>query len=275
MTWRDILVHIKPYEAWSPHIDLAIALARDRGARLNALYTLRELAMIKLLVGVKSSAAHDAEARDAPLMEASKKRFMDAAAEAGVEGHWLSGEGNASELLTLAGRFHDLVVVSQTRHGIDEVGWDVAEECAVTSGTPTLIVPHRGVPATFGRRIVVAWNDSRQAAAAVHAAVPAIAAANAVTVAIGRGKDRYSSVTRFPDLDIGAYLRQHCKQVDVRKVESSDADVGQRLLDIVADSGADLLVMGAYGRSAWRELVLGGATRHILKNMTVPVLTAH
>jgi nucleotide-binding universal stress UspA family protein len=275
MAWRDILVHFKHHKDWSPQIDVAVRLAAAHEARLTGLYTLRDVAMMKLVFGATSAAAAEAAARAQPRVDAAEQRFRDAAKAAGVVAEWQTGEGNADELLAVVGRFHDLIVVEQSDPGSDEIGWDVAESCVLSSGRPTLVVPVQGSVGTVGTRILVAWNDSRQAAAAVHAALPLIEKAQSVTVAIGRGKDVRSSVTRMPRLDIVDYLRKHNGAVSSLPLNTRDADAGEAILRAVSETGADLLVMGAYGRSAWRELVLGGATRHVLQHMRVPVLMAH
>jgi nucleotide-binding universal stress UspA family protein len=81
---------------------------------------------------------------------------------------------------------------------------------------------------------------------------------------------------RIPGADIATVIARHGVRADVVDIETgADGSVGEVLLTQVADTGADLLVMGGYGHARWRELVLGGATRTILKSMTVPVLMSH
>lgn len=275
MSYRSILVHVKAYEGWSPHVDLAIRVAKAHGAHLTALYTLRELAMIKLVLGAQSKAAHEAESRDRPIAAAAESKFMQAAAAAGVEAQWQIGEGNASELLSAAGRYYDLVVVEQSSLSIDESGRDVAEECALRSGRPVLIAPKDKPIPTAGRRIAVAWNASRQSASALHGALPFIEKADSVVVLQGRDKDTFPSVTRWPSLDLKQSLSRHAGKVDVVPFQANDSEAGHRLLDAVRAQTADMLVMGAYGRSAWREFVFGGATRDVMANTDIPVLMAH
>jgi nucleotide-binding universal stress UspA family protein len=78
-----------------------------------------------------------------------------------------------------------------------------------------------------------------------------------------------------PGADISLFLARHNIKTEATQVFADDIDVGDMLLSRAADLGSDLLVMGAYGRSRLTELVLGGATRHILQQMTVPVLMSH
>ncbi len=118
-------------------------------------------------------------------------------------------------------------------------------------------------------------NGSQQAAAAVHGAVPLIRRAKHGTVLIGRGKESLSSITRYPRMDIVGYLERHAAEVSTRAFEAHDWEAGARILAAADDTNSDVVVMGAYGHPAWRELFLGSATRHVLKHMGIPVLMAH
>src|SRR5208337_3579637 len=108
----------------------------------------------------------EAEARETALASETERRFRDALNANRLDGDWDAAEGNPSEILMLAGRVHDVIVVKQTQEGVDEPGWDVPEACAVSSGTPTLVVPFEGSFPSIGERLLIAWNGSQQAAAA-------------------------------------------------------------------------------------------------------------
>ena len=275
MTWRDILVHVKANEDWSEHIDVAMRMAKTFNARVTGLRTSQSAARIKQFPGAEPQAVLDVEAKETALAAKAEQRFRETLKANSVDGDWDTAEGNASEILMLAGRVHDVIVVKQTQEGVDEPGWDVPEACAVSSGTPTLVVPSEGSFPSSGERLLIAWNGSQQAAAAVHGAMPLIHRAKHVTVMIGRGKESLSTITRYPKLDIVGHLSRHAAEVSTWAFEAHDWEAGARILDIADEKNADLVVMGAYGHSAWRELFLGGATRHVLKHMTLPVLMAH
>ena len=105
--------------------------------------------------------------------------------------------------------------------------------------------------------------------------MPLIHCAKQVTVVIGRGDESLRSITRYPKLDIVGHLSRHAAAVSTWAFEAHDWEAGARMLDIADKTNSDLVVMGAYGHSAWRERFLGGATRHVLKHMTLPVFMAH
>lgn len=275
MSFRDVLVHVKPYENWSRHIEVAAHASRRFGARLTGLYTLREVATLKALLGSQSPVVEERQARDLVASRAAEGAFRDLLERTGILGSWKIGEGAASELLAWASRFHDLVVVEQTNPAKDEIDFDVAERCVLSSGRPTLVVPFRGEIPSESRRILIAWNGSREAARAVQGALPFIAKAERVDVLLGRGKEAFGSITKYPDVTIAEHLQHHAPLVEVRRTDASDAEAGAAILEAARKAGSDLLVMGAYGRSWFSEWVLGGATRHVLREMWLPVLMAH
>jgi nucleotide-binding universal stress UspA family protein len=269
LSWKSLLVHLKPYNDNTAAVTAALDVARTFGASLTGIYPLRELAMLKLIVGVDSPSARQAEARDAPLARTAEEDFLNACRKAGVNGRFELAEGNANEVLCLAGRVHDVLFLEAK--SLDGRGGDLVEECAVTAGTPTIIVPAAGSK-PFGKTIVVAWNHSRQSACAVHAALPLIERAESVVVLLGQDRDAMPSVTKRPKVDIGDYLRSH--NPNVRVVPQGEGE-GSTLQSAALAAGGDLLVMGAYGRSAWREFLLGGTTRAVINDLRLPVLMAH
>jgi len=144
---------------------------------------------------------------------------------------------------------------------------------ALGVGRPVLIVPRYGTFETVGERVLVAWNGSREATRAVHDALPLLKLASSVTVL--SIDPEHDTGDRIPGADIALHLARHGVAAEGMSTVGLDISVGDLLLSRAADLGADLIVMGAYGHSRVRELVLGGATRHILQHMTVPVLMSH
>ena len=121
----------------------------------------------------------------------------------------------------------------------------------------------------------MAWNGSAQSAAALRKALPLLRRAEQVTVLLGRSRAAFPSSMRVPDLDVVTYLRRQGVAVTAKELDISDAEAGAEILKRAEAKKADLIVMGAFGRSRFREWILGGATRHVLEHMTVPVFMAH
>jgi nucleotide-binding universal stress UspA family protein len=173
------------------------------------------------------------------------------------------------------GRAADLIIAGQT-----DPDWDLSplmdfpERLALESGRPVLVVPYVGRYPKIGRNVVIAWKSTRESARAVFDALPLLTAAE--TVHILEIKQRGQEANGLaPDTTIAAALARHGIKPSVRTSIAADIGVGDEILSRLADIGADLLVMGAYGHSRMRELVFGGATRHIARHMTVPTLFSH
>jgi nucleotide-binding universal stress UspA family protein len=152
-------------------------------------------------------------------------------------------------------------------------GRQMIEQVVLSSGRPVLVVPYIGWTKTLGERITIAWDGGRESARAVADALPLLKKAKAVTVlVINPEKGNHGEE---PGADIALHLARHGVNAEVRRARFDDVDTGNAILSQVADLSSDLLVMGAYGHSRLRELVIGGVTRTIFEEMTVPVLMSH
>lgn len=178
--------------------------------------------------------------------------------------------------VSLQARYSDLVVIGQT--DVDEPSSttlpDFPEFVIMNSGRPVLIVPYTGHFDTVAKRALIAWDASTSATRAVTAAIPLLKHAENVDVVVFNPDSRGDAHGEQPGADIALYLARHGIKVNVVR-QKTDIDVGNALLSIAADLGSDLLVMGGYGHSRFREILLGGVTRTVLESMTVPVLMSH
>lgn len=273
MSIRDILVHLKSHEEWSPHIDYAIRTAGLFSAHLRAVVTFHEVVMLRSFSRHTGHGLEDRMARDAATAQRLEEKFLSACAEAGVTGSFASAEGAAGEIMPWASRLHDLTIIEQRQPDSDEPGFDAAEETSLSAGRPVLLVPRRGHFQPSPEHILIAWNGSAMAASAVQGALPFIARAKKVTICSGELRLPLRPGSRVPAITLADHLRRHGPDVAEEKTELSPALVGEHLLDRANALGCGMIVMGAYGRSWFSEYLLGGATRHILKNMSVPVMT--
>lgn len=204
-------------------------------------------------------------------------QFESLAKEMGVlsyEKRLVNDEAGAG--MCLQARYCDLVVIGQT--DMDEplasVMPDFPEYVLMNCGRPLLIVPSAGHFLNIGTNILVAWSASMEATHAVTAALPILKRANNVKIAVINPAAEPDAHGADPGTDIALYLARHDVKVEVVQ-KTTENDAGNALLSVVQDLSSDLLVMGAYGHSRFREIILGGATRTMLESMTVPVLMAH
>jgi nucleotide-binding universal stress UspA family protein len=280
MPLKDILVHLDATARSGQRLDLAIDLARRHEAHLSALCVVDiGLPLIAMDGGGGAALAGLIEKlRDTALADAARVEadFRERVRREALQGEWRQAEGMPGELLALHARHADLVIVGQDDPGApDGSPAGLAAGLLFSAGRPVLVVPYAGDFATVGRRILVGWNASREAARAVNDALPLIAMAETATVLAANPRRGLDGLGEQPGADIALHLARHGASVAVEHRIAPDVPDADLLLNHAMDISADLIVMGAYGHSRLREFALGGMTRTILKQMTVPVLLSH
>jgi nucleotide-binding universal stress UspA family protein len=278
MAFKNLLVHIDDGKACTDRIQAAITLARAHEAHLTGLYVAAEPSLLGD-IGVEIPARTEflAALKDqlAERTEAAKARFIGVVERAGLsaECHWADWTGmGIAEVIGLHARYTDLVVLGQPDESREPEN-HITEDVVLSSGRPALVVPYIGAGKTIGERVMVAWDAGREAARAVHDALPVLERAKSVVVLVIN--PRRGDHGAEPGADIALHLARHGIKVEAQHLEAKGLSVADTLLSRLADQGIDLLVMGAYGHSRLRELVLGGVTRQLFQQMTVPVLMSH
>jgi len=275
-TIRSLLVHLDGTVRAETRLRLAHQLASAHQAVLTALFAVspRYLPLLPLAGGVPSipeppNIDPDHRARALGTFERTR-------AAGAPESEWreLSGE---PVIKTFARRAlaSDLLVLGQ-RDPTDATGFDVpgdfVESVIIDSGKPALVVPYVGEASATPQTVLVAWKPTRESARALTAALPFLRGARQVHLVCA---DEGADDTQPVPLQVPEYLRLH----GIERVREhrwlTDRDAGNELLTLAADTGSEMIVMGCYGHSRARELVLGGATRTVLQSMTAPVLMAH
>lgn len=200
------------------------------------------------------------------IAELVRAAFVSACGE-GSNAIWQEAEGDRGQLLAEAAHTTDLILARQTKGGSTDAP-DVLDQLVTATGVPVVALP-TGASGDPGQQVLIGWNGSREASRAVHDALPFLQAAkDAILCAVG---DKAAA-----SLDVAtAMLRRHGLDVQPHKVDEPDGNAGEVLLGQAAAHGADLLVMGAYGHTRLREMVLGGATRHVLREAMLPVMFAN
>jgi nucleotide-binding universal stress UspA family protein len=175
--------------------------------------------------------------------------------------------------LALLARFADLVVVSQDDPDEAPAGSvvRVPDYVILNCARPVVVVPRCDPPAAGPPRVLLAWNGSKEASFALGAALPLLAGAGAVTIADLAGTARSDYQKQLDEVQ--GWLARHGVTADTLLLPASD-DHGRALLGVARERGCDLLVMGCYGHGRLRELCLGGASRTVLAEATLPVLLA-
>ena len=285
MTYKTILVHINNERRLPGLMEAAGAVAATHNAHLIGVSVIPPLMLPQtsdFAIAVPSMIeAH----RDAYRAEESRMRkLFDVAVQGAAAGaytaEWRSLDAyqlaSAVQLILPVARASDLIVVSQADVNWDgTVALDFPDTLATDSGRPVLIVPNKPAKPFAAKRILVAWNGRREATRAVFDALPLLQKADEVKILWLDPHDDNQTQGDLPAADLCATLARHGVKCDEATTLSPKMPVGETLLFEATKYGWDMLVMGCYGHSRIREFILGGASRHILTHMTIPVLMSH
>jgi nucleotide-binding universal stress UspA family protein len=279
VSYRTILLHLDNGTDNDRRIDAAVQLAVAHDAHLIALHAPAPLYLQwSPETGLRDELAARRRQEDDARAEQAFSRFEAAAAKAGLGKREVrQGRGEPRELLSLHARYADLVVMGQADPKADgsREAASIVEDVILSCGRPVLLVPYVGLLQPIGRHVLVAWDASREAARAVSDALPLIEKAAKVSVVSVDAKPSATGHGQLPGADLGLFLARHRIEVQVDHLTSAGISVGDVLLNHASDRNADLIVMGCYGHTRLRELVLGGATRTLLQTTPVPLLMAH
>jgi nucleotide-binding universal stress UspA family protein len=280
MGFKNLLVQIDGGKAAARRIDAAIGLAHGFDAHLTGLMVVGEPQIPGFVMAQMPAGAWDQTLRQLRLQaEAVADGFIAAAERAGLTADCRIDsalETEVARIVALHARHADLAILGQADPDDPQPGGaGLIGDVVLSAGRPVLAIPYIGAGPTLGERVLVAWDGGREAARALNDALPFLKRAKTVSVvAINASRRPYGHGSQA-GADIALHLARHGVKVQAEALEIPDVSVGDALLSRLADAAADLLVMGAYGRSRFSETILGGATRTILGAMTVPVFMSH
>ncbi len=277
MDYKSIVVCLDSSARSTQRMNFAIDMAAQFDAHLTGLYLTHQIIYPVM-----------PEAGFGPLivqleeeLEASRKRaehaFLDAARRAGIPFNWEAFRGHDFDLAAARARTADLVIVGQ-RDPDDSEAFNnegFPELVVMGAGRPTLFLPYIGTRSEAFKRVLVAWNGSRESARALADALPLLTRADNVLVTTVESVAEERGPITVPGVDVASFLSRHGVKAEITRTAGIDISAGEWLLSQAADLGIDLLVAGAYGHGRVREFVLGGVTRTLLHEMTVPVLMSH
>lgn len=274
MPIKTILLHMANDESHATRLAVAVGLARRFSAHVEALYIATPVSMPAGATGRAASYGYMAEATAIAHENAERIAEEVRVALDGLSHRWTVAEGDHVALLAERATYADLAVVGQSsaeRSG-ERVPLHVPERLPLATACPTLVLPP-ALPegASIGRNVLIAWKNSRESTHAVRSAMPFLETAERVTVlTVTPPGQRSEDGTALVD-----WLTRHGVVARHQPATATGGEVGDIILSTAADLGADLLVMGSYGHSRLREMVLGGATRTVLAGLPLPALMAH
>lgn len=173
-------------------------------------------------------------------------------------------------------RRSDIVIINQPGEtDMSVIDRDFVEQILLSTGRPTLVLPGKGRTSLAAELIIIGWSGRREAARAVFDSVPLLRDAKEVRVVWVDPEKEYPHPGGLPGAELATALSRHGVKAAIKPISTGGNEAGEALIAKVTDSGAHLLVMGAYGHSRLTELILGGATRSVLRGMKCPVLFSH
>ena len=279
MSYRSLLVMLDQDPLGAARTAVAIRLAKDFDCHLTGV---APTGLLDMPVVPEAAAAYaelatlawetmQSQARDAA------ERFRTACRAAGLKSFdAIVDEADIAASLVRHAHCSDLTVLTQadpdaSGHRATQAA---LEQMVLHSARPTLILPYAGQVTSLGSKVMVAWDDSREAARALADALPLLRrAARVQVVAWHETGDEDRALRRRLD-DVHRWLMWQGVSAEVA-VETTEIGIAEAMLSRAAELEVDLVVMGAYGHARWTERVLGGATRGLLAAMTVPVLMSH
>ncbi len=284
MPLKTILVLLNDAGRTEQLLDAASALARQFDAHLVGLYIL-PAAKVYSDVGMVAAPMVFEGYRDlfkSKLAEVHKK-FEARAKQDGLKAEWRVIDSSFPEIADGAiaeARSAELVITSQIDYGQDgSIERDLVVRLIMESGRPVLIIPKAGHFAPRGEGIaekaIVGFNGTREAARAMFDALPLLRIVKETRLVWVDPYKQSGESGEIPGAEEATVLSRHGIKAIAEPMMTTGRNAGEALLMRANDLGADLLVMGAYAHSRMSEFVFGGATRHVLEHMKIPVLMSH
>jgi nucleotide-binding universal stress UspA family protein len=284
MAYRKLLVPLNGTERDNQVLAAAFEIAKPAQAHVTGIYVRPDAAEVlpylgegisasvlqEIMDAARAAAARSAAAARGSLDQFAKKNGAAMAGATGLSASFCLRDGSMDVVISEEARLSDLVIFPLPGSEGHAALRQAIETTLMHGRSPVLLVPQ--TPAgVHGTKAVVAWDGSATAARAVAAAIPLLKAASAIEiVSISTGSIQTAEMDRLRD-----YLRLHGLTATEHGVNPGGQPTGAVLMDVARRAGAGVVVLGGYGHSRWRELVLGGVTRHVLSEATMPVFMAH
>lgn len=280
MSYKTILVSLNEVGRLSELVTAAVTLARETGAHVSGLYV---VPAVQVYPSVGFEAAPQVFEGNRSFFKDNGARVKQAFEEAmrreglSYDFHQIDARTPViADEVVASGRVADLVIVSATNpEEITGVERDFVEQTVMALGRPVIVLPYKGNATVSLNEVIIGWDGGREAARATFDALPLLKkAAKVRVVRIDPQKDP-SLRGSVAGADLAEALSRHGVKAEAQGYPTDGQDEGQALMRCAADSGAGLIVMGAYGHSRLAEFIFGGATRFVLNRLVCPVLMSH
>ena len=270
MSIKDIIVYVDNDKDCEYRLESATSLCRTFEAQLTGLYLLQKIsipAYAGAYVPIQVFEANDEQTTK--LRDKAKTVFAAVAEAENINSHFSAVEGDVSTALNRYSRYADLLIVPQRKNDrFDFNPYYQLSDVLLGAACPVLLLPDNKPPALPPETVLLAWDGERECARALKAAMPMLLKVKKIDVVSIDHEDDDAK-------DVARHINRHDFEVEVHLVDRGDLDIGDVVLNKAADLKSQMIIMGAYGHSRIRELMLGGTTRHVLEHVQLPVLFSH
>jgi nucleotide-binding universal stress UspA family protein len=279
MKYKNILTHLDNSSGCRNRLEIAFGMARDFDAELTGIfvvptYIVPSYVEAQISVDLMTDITEKALAR----AEETVTSYRQLAEAARVTLQTAVVEGQIIPILREHSKYADLMILGQDHpEDPDNASYGLADSLLFEGACACLVVPHSGKLATPGKRSLLAWNASREAAHALREAMPLLQRADTVVVLSSEPDDGNNELANgHPHAQaVLKLLESHGIEAISSGINNPDISSTDAIIAQAVDMDADLIVMGAYGHARLREIILGGVTRDLLKRAPTCLLLAH
>jgi nucleotide-binding universal stress UspA family protein len=279
MSFNTILVPIEQHDLMNATLETALVLGRKFNSYIEG-FALRPVVAPVMAMDIGGAFPLAELQENDTKMATEAKALFDAFMhkngvtpgdpKGGVGCGWLDGAPDGDQFVGSYGRVFDVTVLGRPGESAQSPRLSTYEACLFESGRPILLAPPNP-PATMGENVLIAWNHSTEQARTNAFALPLLRGAKKVTILTVEG----GSVVGPTGEQVKRHLHLNGIAADTTTINPGNRNSGEVILSQAEQLGCDLIVKGAYTQSRLRQMIFGGATRHILAHTKLPVLMSH
>ena len=276
---KDILVLCDANDSSNYRVETALAYAKTFEANISGMHMI-PYPIIPVYGGMypdsaSATASFQIEKANKRAKELEKS-FIESANKLGIPYEWKAIDGLDLDFVIENARYTDMVVVPAVySHYNDQTSHHLCAYFATNLGRPLLVIPDLKRVFNVPERVVIAWNESHEAARAVHDALPIIMRAEYVQIiSVSKGDQKEKeNIIRCEQLQ--RHLKHHGINAEVFAPERSPKGTGNTIYESALEVSAELIIMGAYGHSRFKQIMLGGTTKYLIENSTLPLFVSN
>ena len=279
MEIKDVLILCDIGRTTESRIDTAFELATTYNAIVRAVFVPPTQQYSAIGFDANASFAVPLEKqleRAHEIAKSTKFTFISKAERSGITYEWVEDDDIDIPTFTTYTQYSDVAIAPQflVEHTSNKKT-RITDYLSTHIGTPLIVLPNKKKKFPLQNSIVIAWDESPQAARAVHDSLPILKHANEVHVIMVPEQEFLEKQLIISGQGLKNYLSHHGVEVNSVTIKKPKSKIAEKILDAAKSHRADLIVMGVYGHSRIRESVFGGTSKHLLKYSNIPLFVSH